>query len=130
MSDPATSPTSPAGSSPRASITRRRRLTRILTVIAVAAGALLIVRHSVAEIFYIPVASLEPELPKDSRVLVYKLGSAEPGDIVAYRHSRAQAYVGRVDQITPTGLIVSRNGVSDIAVDAKDVIGRIVAGTR
>lgn len=130
MSDPTPSP-SPA-TSPRASTTRRRtrRLTRILAVIAVAAGALLVVRHSVAEVFYIPVASVEPELPKDSRVLVYKLGSADPGDIVAYRHSRTQTYVGRVDQVTASGLVVSRNGINGIVVDSRDVIGRVVAGTR
>jgi len=107
-----------------------RWLTRAFIVGVVLFGGTMFVRHSVAEVYRIPVGSLEPELPKDCRVLVYKLGEVRVGDIVAYRHSVTQDYVGRVDDVTPDGLIVSRNGVRGIAVGSRDVIGRVVAGTR
>ena len=107
-----------------------RWLARAFVAGVVLVGGTLFVRHSVAEVYRIPVGSLEPELPKDCRVLVYKLGEARVGDIVAYRHSATQDYVGRVDDVTADGLVVSRNGVHGIAVESTDVIGRVVAGTR
>ena len=69
---------------------------------------MLSVRATVAEVFYVPTGVVAPEIPRGSRVLVYKLGSTyEPGQIVAYR-AGAVTLLGRVVKISPTGEIVAQ----------------------
>lgn len=110
-----------------------RRLKR--TGIGLAAAVLLTigVRTTVAEMFVVPVASMEPEIPQDGRVLVYKLaGDFQPGQIIAYRHTTGAAWLGRVDAFDPaTGeLTINRNGTGQIMIDDSAVIGRVVLSTR
>jgi signal peptidase I len=100
--------------------------------VIVCLAGLFTVRAAVAEVFYIPMASLEPELPQGSRVLVYKLGDTyQPGQIVVY-DTGLQKHVGRVDAVDMDRrrLEVSRNGVMYIPIDMEDIIGRVVLTTR
>lgn len=99
-------------------------------------GALVLmvgVKTAVAEMYVVPMHSMEPEVPAGSRVLVYKLAdSFKPGQIVAYRYTTGQTYLGRVEAWDPnTGaLTLNRNGVGTFAIAEKDVIGRVVLNTR
>jgi signal peptidase I len=53
-------------------------------IVLVAAG---FVRTFVAEPFLVTATYVEPELPRGSRILVWKLsGNFIAGDVVAYRH--------------------------------------------
>lgn len=91
------------------------------------------VRTAVAQVYVVPTASIEPEIPQDSRVLVYKLASGfEPGQIVAYRHTTGVAWLGRIEHVdAATGdLTVRRNGTGPIVIGDDVVIGRVVLGTR
>ena len=91
------------------------------------------VRTAVAEVFVVPVASIEPEIPQNARVLVYKLTSDyQPGQIIAYRHPSGAAWLGRVDAFDPASgeLIINRNGTGPVIIDQDTVIGRVVLGTR
>lgn len=110
----------------------RRALIGVGVVVVVAAAGLLTVRAAVAEVYVIPTASMEPELPANSRVLVSKLSSSyEVGDIVVY-DTGAQRHVGRVDLVDGASrrIEVSRNSVLGIPVDVEDVIGRVILNTR
>lgn len=91
------------------------------------------VRTAVAEVFVVPVASIEPEIPQNARVLVYKLTSDyQPGQIIAYRHTSGAAWLGRVDAFDPASgeLTINRNGTGPVIIDEDTVIGRVVLGTR
>jgi signal peptidase I len=109
-----------------------RRLGSSLLIAAVVVVAGFGVRHSVAAVYTVPLSSMEPELPRGSRILVYKLRSTiTPGDIVAYHHNSGLAYLGRVVAVESTGaLTLTRNGTGEIRVQSSDVIGRVVLSTR
>jgi len=111
---------------------RRRLLIGLAVGVGVCFVSLYTVRAAVAEVYYIPVASMEPELPKGSRVLVYKLDDEyRRGQIVVY-DTGIEKHVGRVEMVDMARrkLEVSRNGVMFIPVDIVDVIGRVVLNTR
>jgi signal peptidase I len=89
------------------------------------------VRAAVAEVYTVPMASLEPELPQGSRVLVYKLDNQfQPGQIIAYQHSTGQVYLGRVLAIDATGVSINRNGVESELVAFDTIVGRVILNTR
>ncbi|MBK7405028.1 MAG: S24/S26 family peptidase [Phycisphaerales bacterium] len=111
----------------------KRRLGRLGITLGAVTLATIGVRQAVAQVYYVPMHSMEPELPAGSRVLVYKLaGQFSPGDIVVYRNPSGQAYLGRVEGAdAATGaLTISRNGTPPTPVAASDVIGRVVLSTR
>jgi signal peptidase I len=98
----------------------------------VCVAGLYTVRAAVAEVYAIPLASMEPELPQGSHVLVYKLvDTYQPGHIVVY-DTGAGHHVGRVESVDPARrtLEVSRNGIMFIPVDMDDVVGRVILNTR
>jgi len=107
--------------------------TRLVIGLLVAIAMMFTIRSAVAEVFVVPVAALEPELPQGSRVLVYKLDrSYNPGQIIVYRHQSGQAYLGRVDRADrSTGeIFVTRNGSQLESVSPSTIIGRVVMNTR
>ncbi len=111
----------------------RRRLVKAGAGLGVAVLLTVGVRTTVAEVFTVPLASMEPELPAGSRVLVYKLAdSYSPGQIVAYRHMSGNVHLGRVDAWDEAAgmLVLNRNGVGTFTIAGKDVIGRVVLNTR
>ena len=111
----------------------RRLLIKAGAGVAVAFVLMVGVRATVAEVYTVPMTSMEPELPAGSRVLVYKLAySYSPGQIVAYRHASGQTHLGRVGAWDPGAgtLTLSRNGTGSITVNESDVSGRVVLNTR
>lgn len=111
--------------------TRRRAIT-LGGGLVVALGLMFGVKTGVAEVYRVPVQALEPELPVGSRVLVYKLAdSFSPGQIVVYRHTSGQAYLGRVIAHDPGNFLsIERNGTGAMQITERDVIGRVVLNTR
>ena len=98
---------------------------------AVAVVLALGIRVSVAEVFYAPSDAAAPEVPRNSRVLVYKLaGSFKPHDIIVYRTANGVAMLGRIESADATSVTVSRAGSEHIVVPMHDVVGRVVLGTR
>lgn len=111
----------------------RRLLIRSGIGLGVAMILMVGIRTSVASVYTVPMASMEPELPAGSRVLVYKLAdSFAPGQIVAYRHTSGEVYLGRVEAWDQGAgaVTLNRNGVGTFAIAEKDVIGRVVMNTR
>lgn len=78
----------PAKPEPRPSL-RRRRLIEDVTLVAVAIVVAVLVRSYVAQAYYIPSASMEPQLHIDDRVVVSRLSydfhSVHRGDIVVFK---------------------------------------------
>jgi hypothetical protein len=71
--------------------------------------------------------SIAPELPADSRVLVWKLSHGyAPGDLVVYRES-ALSYAGRVTGKDSDTILVNRNGVPDFRVRRETVAGKVIS---
>lgn len=110
-----------------------RRLRSACWALAAALVVTIGVRTAVAQVYVVPTASIEPEIPQDSRVLVFKLASRfEPGQIVAYRHTTGVTWLGRIESVdAATGdLTIGRNGTRPIIIRDDVVIGRVVLGTR
>ena len=121
----------PSHARPRRRWPRRFRLAGV--GIATAFMLTIGVRTAVAQVYVVPTASIEPEIPQDSRVLVYKLASGfKPGQIVAYRHGSGVAWIGRVESVDPSTatLTINRNGTGPIVIDEDAIIGRVVLATR
>ncbi len=108
----------------------RRRAVKISIGLVTAVALMISVRATGAEVFYVPTGVVAPEIPRGSRVLVYKLGSTyKPGQIVAYRDGE-MTLLGRVAEISPTGEIVADRNAGTVVIDPGDVIGHIVLNTR
>ena len=92
--------------------------------------ALLIVvplRAWVVQAYVIPVNSMEPELPKGSRVLVWKLTRHfAPGDIIVHRHGD-QVWVSRIMRVEGDTFILQRNQWPEEKLPNKNVIGKVVS---
>jgi hypothetical protein len=77
--------------------------------------------------FVVPNISMEPEITKGSRILVWKLTSTfAPGDIVAYRHGD-RIWVARVKQAGPTGLTLQLNKSPSTEVQPDVVVGKVIS---
>ena len=108
-----------------------RKAKRSAVPIAIAVVSYLGVRTAVAEVFYAPTDAVAPEIPQESRVLVYKLGrSFEPRDIVAYRDPAGTAMLGRVVSADADQLTVASANRPDQPVPLRQVVGRVVLNTR
>ncbi|MEQ8316719.1 MAG: S26 family signal peptidase [Phycisphaerales bacterium] len=110
-----------------------RRLQRAGWGVAIALLLTIGVRSAVAQVYVVPTAAIEPEIPRDSRVLVYKLASRyQPGQIVAYHHAPGIVWLGRVESFDPglRTLTISRNGTGPVVISKDVVVGRVVLGTR
>jgi signal peptidase S26 family len=91
----------------------------------------LMVRWAVAQTFYAPSDAAAPQIPKGSRVLVYKLArSYSPGDVVVFRNHDGVYRIGIVQGTQSGGLAVRRNGFPDVVVPMDQVIGRVIFNTR
>ncbi len=110
-----------------------RRFQRAGWGVAIALLLTIGVRSSVAQVYVVPTGAIEPEIPRDSRVLVYKLGSRyKPGQIIAYHQASGVVWLGRVESFDPgvRTLTISRNGTGPIVINRDLVVGRVVLGTR
>jgi tRNA A-37 threonylcarbamoyl transferase component Bud32 len=82
------------------------------------------------EVFVLEGDSASPELPKGSRVLVWKQPrSFSTGDMIIYRDG-GLALAGRVVKGSGAELIVQRNKSSDNTVPKARVIGKVILQTR
>lgn len=111
----------------------KRRVRALSLVLGVVVVGTLGVRQAVAQVYVVPLASMEPEIPAGSRILVYKLGDTfAAGDIVVFRDlASGQAHLGRYEGEDAAGLLtLSRNGTGPITVRPETVIGRVVMTTR
>jgi signal peptidase I len=82
------------------------------------------------ELFVLKGDSASPELPKGSRVLVWKQPrSFSAGDMIIYRDGDL-ALAGRVVKVSDSELIVQRNNSSDITVPRSKLVGKVIMQTR
>ena len=109
-----------------------RKARRAAWGIAVALPLALGVRAAVAETFRATTDAVAPEVPRDARVLVYKLArSYHGGDIVAYHTDAGGAVrLGRVVSADAHGVTVHRSAEGDAVVPADRLVGRVVLSTR
>ena len=108
----------------------RKKAKKLGVSVAVALVLALGVRTAVAEVFYAPNDAVAPEIPRNARVLVYKLSTTlQPRDIVVYR-SVGGAMLGRVESADAQNVVVSRAGSDHVVVPRRDVVGRVVLSTR
>lgn len=88
------------------------------------------VRMFLLQVFVLPGGEASPELPKGSRVLVWKLaGSLSMGDMIVYEQD-GKAFAGRVAKAEGTEIIVRRNNTGDITVPRSNIIGKVILNTR
>jgi hypothetical protein len=107
----------------------RRKLPWQIAVVLVLA---FVVRHSIAQAFYVTGDSVSPMVPRGSRVLVYKLAdSFNPGDVIVYRHSPSQCWMGVIVNQRPDGQWVVRRGADETFVMPREqIVGRVFLNTR
>jgi serine/threonine protein kinase len=98
-----------------------------LTSIGIALLMVIPLRAWVLESYIIPVNSMEPELPKGSRVLVWKLTRQfAPSDIIVHKHGEL-VWVSRVVSAGDDHLITQRNQWPEETLPNKDVIGKVIS---
>ena len=114
----------------------RRRGLRCLTVAGIVLGVgfcgLITVRAAVAEVYRVPTDRISPEIPRNARVVVSRIGRTfAPGDIVAY-HVPGAVWLGRVERVDGDTRTVTISANDDdrsiVAVD--DIVGRVILQTR
>jgi len=102
-----------------------------ITPIAVALVLAFMVRWAVAQPFYVPSDVAAPQIPRGSRVLVFKLArSFSAGDIVVFLTTDLGYRVGIVKDVQPGNLVVQRHGFPDVTVPLDHVVGRVFLNTR
>jgi signal peptidase I len=70
---------------------------------------------------------VNPEIPKNSWVLTWKMATVlSPGDLIVYR-SDHQFWVGRVVEAQGNTVRVNRNGTPDFTIERQAVRGRVVS---
>ena len=100
---------------------------RALHNIVIALLIVLPLRAWVVQAFWINGQSVEPEIPRGSHMLVWKLSKTfDPGDIIAHRHGD-QVWVSRVMRRASDAIIVQRNQWPEEKLSARDVIGKVVS---
>lgn len=107
-----------------------RKNSRLFKQVLLAVGLGLILKVAVAESFIAKTATVSPEVPAGSFVIVYKLTSQfAPGDIIAYRDD-ATTFLVRVVEANDGSLQVARDNKAPTEVARKAIIGRVVVATR
>ncbi|MCX6856839.1 MAG: protein kinase [Verrucomicrobia bacterium] len=105
----------------------RTLLQRTIMTLLVGVTIFIPIRAWVIHPFVVPTASLEPEIPRGSRILVWKLGkSYVPGDIIAYPHG-SQTWCSRVTRVEGEKIIIQRNKSPEEVVPVGEVIGKIIS---
>ena len=99
------------------------------TVATVVLAAIIVIplRAWVVEAFLIDGRSVEPEMPRGSRVLVWKLGNTYVrGDVIAHRHDD-KTWVSRVVRVEGGNLVVQRNQWPEEKLPLSQVLGKVVS---
>lgn len=112
---------------PTSAVARKARKLAVQVLIAVA--IIIPIRECVAAPYRVQTASLAPELPQGSFVLVYRLASdLQPGDIFAYR-ADSKTLLARFESLSGSTLRANRNN-QEFDVERQAIIGKVVAATR
>jgi len=109
----------------------RRRLIEDVILVAVAVAVAILVRSLVAQVYYIPSASMDPQLHVDDRIVVsrlaYHLHPVHRGDIVVFKAPAGVEPAGRAssDPLVQVihGIGVALGMAEDQTVLVKRVIG-------
>ena len=114
---------------PRA--TRRRGIAEDVALIAIAVAVAVVVRALVAQAYYIPSASMVPQLRVDDRVVVsrvaYHLHAPRRGDIVVFK-APPSLDTGRTVTHNPVGRFFRSIGVAlGVSEDQTVLIKRVIA---
>jgi hypothetical protein len=114
----------------KTSLTRHPRLRRLGRQIALAIAIAVPLRAFVLAPYRAAGASVAPEVPAGSHIIVWQLAPKfSPGDIAAYRDG-GRVFLGRVATVGTDSLTVDRAQESGIPVSRKAVIGRVILSTR
>jgi hypothetical protein len=112
------------------SLIQSPRLRRYARQLAIAIAIAIPLRVFAVAPYRAPGASVAPEIPKGSHLLVWQLAPTfAPGDIAAYRHG-SETYLGRVTAVSATDLTVTRANVPAASIPRASVIGRVILTTR
>jgi hypothetical protein len=112
------------------SLLRTPYLRRLARQLAIAVALAVPVRLFVLAPYRAAGASVTPEIPAGSHVLVWRAAPQfTPGDIAVYRNGDL-TFLGRVTAVNESGLTVARANESDKAVARANVIGRVILTTR
>ncbi|MBL9117778.1 MAG: protein kinase [Verrucomicrobiaceae bacterium] len=100
---------------------------RLVWKLVVAIPIVLVLKVFVLAVYVVPTASMAPEIPQGSRVLVWKLSSSyQPGDIIA--HPRGEGtWLGRVIERQGENLLLGRNNSQRELVPEREVIGKVIS---
>jgi tRNA A-37 threonylcarbamoyl transferase component Bud32 len=110
----------------------RRHWRRFLVSFGIMMLAVALVKTFVFEAYRVENDAVYPEIPRHSRVWVYKLAHVfEAGDVIVY-HRDNKNMLGRVVQseLNNGTLLIERRHEDPIQVAASDIIGRVVLSTR
>ena len=110
---------------------QRRRVIRWSVIVAFVVVTV-VVRMAVVRTYYAATDAVAPEIPKNARMLVYKLSSSyQVGQIIVYRQGKTSMLARVVggnegaDELT-----VGRNAEENRKIQVGDVIGRVILNTR
>ena len=106
-----------------------------LRSLVVALVIALLLRTFVLGIFYATSDAVSPEVPRGSRVFVFKLNrSFKPGDIIVYERDGKDMLARVTGEKRATGspdlILIERRGESPEAIQVADVIGKVIFNTR
>ena len=110
----------------------KRELPRSLASAFVLLAVILLAQATVASCYYAVTDAVSPEVPRNARLLVYKIGSSfKANDIIVFRENGIEK-LGRVVAVNKaTGKVtIGRNKKANVTVKLEDVIGRVVFSTQ
>ena len=106
------------------------RLRRLARQFALAIAIALPLRVFALVPYRVVGASVAPEIPAGSHLIVWQLAPQfAPGDIAAYRDG-THTFLGRVSVVSDTGLTITRADQPTQTIAREAVIGRVILSTR
>lgn len=109
----------------------KKQARRAPLALAVAVVALLLIRSQVAQAFEIAGDSMEPALPRGAWVMVNKLASVAPDDLVVYLDETDRNIVAVVERVDESAVRVSKlnvpaSGEWPRSIARERIVGRVV----
>lgn len=112
------------------SLLQSPRLRRFARQSAIAIAIALPLRVFVLAPYHAAGASVSPEVPAGSHLLVWRLAPKfVPGDVAAYRDGE-KTFLGRVTAVGDSSLSLTRNQKPEFSVPRESVLGRVILTTR
>lgn len=110
----------------------KRELPKSLASAFVLLAVILFAQATVARCYYAATDGVLPEIPRNARLLVYKIGSNyKVNDIIVFRENGTEK-LGRVIAINKAArrITIGRNKKVNATVKIQDIVGRVMANTR